>query len=52
MDGESRRKIARRTTVRQSKFSGTQNVWILKEREAGMPVKDVYRKYRISSACR
>lgn len=35
--------------MRNSKFSETQIVSILKEAEAGMPVKEVCRKYGISS---
>lgn len=35
--------------MRNSKFSETQMVSILKEVEAGMPVKEVCRKYGISS---
>lgn len=37
--------------MRKSKFSDTQIVSILKEAEAGLPVKEVCRKYGISSAC-
>ena len=37
--------------MKRSKFSDTQIVSILKEAEAGMPVKDICRRYQISSAC-
>lgn len=37
--------------MRKSKYSDTQIVSILKEAEAGLPVKEVCRKYQISSAC-
>jgi putative transposase len=37
--------------MRTSKYSDTQIVSILKEAEAGQPVKEVCRKYQISSAC-
>ena len=37
--------------MKNSKFSDTQIVSILKEAEAGQPVKEVCRKYGISSAC-
>lgn len=37
--------------MKKSKFSDTQIVSILKEAEAGMPVKDICRRYQISSAC-
>jgi len=35
--------------MKQSKFSESQIVTILKEAEAGLPVKEVCRKYGISS---
>ena len=37
--------------MKKSKFSDTQIVSILNEAEAGLPVKEVCRKYGISSAC-
>ena len=37
--------------MKKSKFSDTQIVSILKEAEAGQPVKEICRKYGISSAC-
>lgn len=37
--------------MKKSKYSDTQVVSILKEAEAGLPVKDLCRKYGISSAC-
>jgi putative transposase len=37
--------------MKKSKFSDTQIVSILKEAEAGMPVKEVCRQHQISSAC-
>ena len=37
--------------MKQSRFSETQIVSILKEAEAGQPVKEICRKYGISSAC-
>ena len=37
--------------MRKAKYSDTQVVSILNEAEAGMPVKEVCRKYGISSAC-
>jgi len=37
--------------MKKSKFSDTQIVSILKEAEAGMPVKEVCRHHQISSAC-
>ena len=37
--------------MKKSKFSDTQIVSILKEAEAGQPVKEIFRKYGISSAC-
>jgi len=37
--------------MKRSKFSDTQIVSILKEAEAGMPVKEVCRQHQISSAC-
>ena len=37
--------------MKRSKFSDTQIVSILKQAEAGMPVKEVCRQYQISSAC-
>lgn len=37
--------------MKKSKFSDTKIVSILKEAEAGMPVKDICRRYQISSAC-
>ncbi len=37
--------------MKKSKYSDTQIVSILKEAEAGMAVKDVCRKYGVSSAC-
>lgn len=37
--------------MRKAKYSDTQIVSILNEAEAGMPVKEVCRKYEISSAC-
>jgi len=36
--------------MRQSKFTETQIVSILKEADAGRPVKEIWRKYAISSA--
>ena len=36
--------------MRQSKFSETQIVSILKEADAGRPVNEIWRKYSISSA--
>ena len=37
--------------MRKAKYSDTHIVSILNEAEAGMPVKEVCRKYEISSAC-
>jgi len=37
--------------MKKSKYSDTQVVSILKEAEAGQPVKEICRKYGISSAC-
>ena len=37
--------------MKKSKFSDTQIVSILKEAEAGIPVKEVCRQHQISSAC-
>ena len=37
--------------MKQSKYSDTQIVSILKEAEAGRPVKEICRKYGISSSC-
>lgn len=37
--------------MKKSKYSDTQIVSILKEAEAGQPVKEICRKYAISSAC-
>jgi len=37
--------------MKKSKYSDTQIVSILKEAEAGQPVKEICRKYQISSAC-
>lgn len=37
--------------MKTSRFTETQIVAILKETEAGVPVKDVCRKHGISSAC-
>ena len=37
--------------MQRSKFSDTQIVSILKQAEAGMPVKEVCRQHQISSAC-
>jgi putative transposase len=37
--------------MKKSKFSDTQIVSILKQAEAGMPVKEVCRQNQISSAC-
>ena len=37
--------------MKKSKYSDTQIVSILKEAEAGMPVKEVCRQHQISSAC-
>ena len=37
--------------MRKSKYSDTQIVSILNEAEAGAPVKELCRKYGISSAC-
>ena len=37
--------------MKKSKFSDTQIVSILKQAEAGMPVKEVCREHQISSAC-
>jgi putative transposase len=37
--------------MKKSKYSDTQIVSILKEAEAGQPVKAICRKYGISSAC-
>ena len=36
--------------MRQSKFTETQIVSILKEADAGRPVNEIWRMYRISSA--
>lgn len=36
--------------MRQSKFTETQIVSILKEADAGRPVNEIWRKYSISSA--
>ena len=36
--------------MRQSKFTETQIVSILKEADAGRPVNEIWRKYVISSA--
>jgi putative transposase len=40
-----------RFPARRSKYSDSQVVSILKEAEAGQPVKEICRKYQISSAC-
>ena len=37
--------------MKKSKFSDTQIVSILKQAEAGMPVKEVCRQHQISSGC-
>ena len=37
--------------MKKSKYSDTQIVSILKEAETGQPVKEICRKYQISSAC-
>jgi len=37
--------------MKKSKFTETQILSILKETEAGLPVKEVCRKHGISSAC-
>ncbi len=37
--------------MKRSKFSDPQIVSILKQAEAGMPVKEVCRQHQISSAC-
>ena len=37
--------------MKKSKFTETQIVAILKEAEVGLPVREVCRKYGISSAC-
>ena len=37
--------------MKRSKFSDTQIVSILKQAEAGMPLKEVSRQHQISSAC-
>ncbi len=37
--------------MKRSKFSDTQIVSILKQADAGMPVKEVCRQHQISSAC-
>ena len=37
--------------MKKSKFSDTQIMSILKQAEAGMPVKEVCRQHQISSAC-
>ena len=37
--------------MKRSKFSDTQIVSILKQVEAGVPVKEVCRQHQISSAC-
>ncbi len=37
--------------MKRSKFSDTQIVSILKQAEAGVPVKEVCRQHQISSAC-
>jgi len=37
--------------MKRSKFSDTQIVSVLKQAEAGMPVKEVCRQHQISSAC-
>ena len=37
--------------MKKSKYTDTQIVSILKEAEAGQPLKEICRKYGISSAC-
>jgi len=37
--------------MKRSRFSDTQIVSILKEAEAGVPVKEICRQHQISSAC-
>ena len=37
--------------MRKAKYSDTKIVSILNEAEAGLPVKEICRKYGISSAC-
>ena len=37
--------------MKRSRFSDTQIVSILKQAEAGVPVKEVCRQHQISSAC-
>ena len=37
--------------MRKAKYSDTRIVSILKEAEAGQPVKEICRRYQISSAC-
>lgn len=37
--------------MKKSKYNDTQIVSILKEAEAGQPVKEICRKYEISPAC-
>ena len=37
--------------MKKSKYTDTQIVSILKEAEAGQPMKEICRKYGISSAC-
>jgi len=44
-------KCSHEDPMKKSKYSDSQIVSILKEAEAGQPVKEICRKYGISSAC-
>jgi putative transposase len=48
MGGDSWQNSARRNPMKKSKYSDSQIVSILKEAEAGQPVKEICRKYGIS----